>query len=416
MPRYTLLIPTHNRPELLRSLLGYLDARSFEYPVRILDSSKVDIVAANNQAISELRLDIVHEVYDSTISPYAKYALGVRSVDTAYCSFCADDDILLIDSLIELLDVLDADPAFVAAHGYYLNVLPGDEFQIQSIAYAGPSIIGGDALVRIMMQMRNYQAVFYAVYRVSILKSVLQRVQSMTTLLSLELLSSSLTLVAGGVYRSKSPYLARNTSPSIATSGWHPHQFLARDPEVLFLEYDAYRATLLQDIAADTRCRTLYEPDRIRRILDLVHMQYLAPQLSSPVLDSLISASFTRDRELRHVVDDIWRKGALPPRQSTGGVAGFLALARCALARDGWRNLAARMIVRMLCGVKLLGMRGTSLNFMGAGGVTIERTARGGQLRRYVLAARSFDVKLPNGGRITRKDVMTILSQLDDYV
>ena len=33
-PRYTLLIPTYNRPAYLHSLLGYLAARHFEYPIK----------------------------------------------------------------------------------------------------------------------------------------------------------------------------------------------------------------------------------------------------------------------------------------------------------------------------------------------------------------------------------------------
>ena len=35
--RYTLLIPTFNRPAYLRSLLGYLAARRFQYPVHVLE-------------------------------------------------------------------------------------------------------------------------------------------------------------------------------------------------------------------------------------------------------------------------------------------------------------------------------------------------------------------------------------------
>ena len=45
--------------------------------------------------------------------------------------------------------------------------------------------------------------------------------------------------------------MARNTNPSIATKGWHPHQFFAIEPAELFREYADYRAVALERLAAD---------------------------------------------------------------------------------------------------------------------------------------------------------------------
>src|ERR1700674_5448783 len=93
-PRYTLLIPTFNRPAYLRSLLGYLAARRFAYAIRVLDSGSPETLSQNREAISQVRLDVVHQTYDTTIPAAIKFADGTQSVDTPYCSFCADDDIL----------------------------------------------------------------------------------------------------------------------------------------------------------------------------------------------------------------------------------------------------------------------------------------------------------------------------------
>ena len=51
--RYTLLIPTFNRSAHLRNLLGYLAARRFEYPVRVLDSSSGDALSQNRIVFNE---------------------------------------------------------------------------------------------------------------------------------------------------------------------------------------------------------------------------------------------------------------------------------------------------------------------------------------------------------------------------
>src|SRR5262245_41702622 len=172
--RYTLLIPTYNRSTHLRSLLGYLAARRFESPIRVLDSSEGEALSTNRDSVARSGLDIRHQIYDTSTDPYAKFALGVESVETPYCSFCADDDIPFTDAWPRLLDFLDANSAFVAAHGLYINVKPDDPFHVSYVVYDGPSIEGADGLQRLVKQMGAYQAVFYAIYRTDVLSAALQ--------------------------------------------------------------------------------------------------------------------------------------------------------------------------------------------------------------------------------------------------
>jgi hypothetical protein len=89
--------------------------------------------------------------------------------------------------------------------------------------------------------------------------AVARRVKS---LWAKELLTSSLALIAGGAHRVPRYYMARNTTPSIATEGWHPHQFFAIQPAELLREYADYRAVTLEHLAADARCRATYRPDQ----------------------------------------------------------------------------------------------------------------------------------------------------------
>src|SRR3977135_563083 len=126
--RYTLLIPPYNRSDHLRRLLGYLAARRFEFPIRVLDSSSGEALSENRQTGGRDGLDIVHEVYDSAIPIHKKVELALASVESTYCSLCADDDVLFTDELNGLLDILDANPDLVVAHGYYVNFKPGESF------------------------------------------------------------------------------------------------------------------------------------------------------------------------------------------------------------------------------------------------------------------------------------------------
>src|SRR5262245_58224422 len=105
--RYTLLIPTNNRPNHLRALLGYLSARRFKYPVRVLDSSFPQAVSENRETINRVGIEATHHIYAPDIDPLVKFALAAQAVETPYISFCADDDFVLARGLDRLLDFLD---------------------------------------------------------------------------------------------------------------------------------------------------------------------------------------------------------------------------------------------------------------------------------------------------------------------
>jgi glycosyltransferase domain-containing protein len=416
--RYTLLIPTFNRSAYLRSLLGYLEARRFEYPVRVIDSSAEDALSQNRETVRRVRLDIAHEIYPPETPFCEKAAQATASVESTYCSFCADDDVVFTDQLNGLFDVLDANPGVAVAHGYYVNVRPGDDFDIWYTVYSSPSIAGDDGLIRIVEQMNAYQAIFYGVHRTSALRFSQHHVQRVKSLLAQEMLSSTLTLIAGGAYRTQDCYMARNTNPSIATEGWHPHQFFAIDPAELFREYADYRAITLEHLAADARCRSRYRPDQMQRVLDLVHLNYLAPMLSPDVMTHLIRQSMRPDTTSRQVIDDIWSTFVPPTEDGAGGRSGR-RWARAA-ARLNPRNFPAMLArLRRLGGLcqtlrsqaKFDASFSRSLDRM-----IVRRTTRDGRSRRYQMPRSFLNQVFADGGQVTAAHLQTIISHLDDYV
>jgi glycosyltransferase domain-containing protein len=417
-PRYTLLIPTYNRSSHLRSLLGYLAARRFESPIRVLDSSERAALSANRESVERSGLDIRHQIYDSSTDPYAKFALGAESVDTPYCSFCADDDIPLTDSWPQLLDFLDAHPSFVAAHGLYINVKPDDPFHISYVVYDGPSIEGGDGLQRLVKQMGAYQAVFYAIYRADVLRTALQAAQSMGTLLAQELLASSLTMVRGNVHRTPELYLARNTKPSIATEGWHPHQMLATEPAALFRQYMSYREILLEHLAADACCQTTYAPEQMQRTVDLTHLEYLAPMLSRPIMDYLIEQSMRSGTPSRRIIEGLWKTfvppddhGAIGWRQHLTEMRALLDSSRASKVIRYRRRLAALYYALRFQEKKLAIPLGSLLDRM-----TVNATTRDGRHRQYVISRTLVSQDFAQGKRITPADLRSMIGHFDDYV
>jgi glycosyltransferase domain-containing protein len=415
--RYTLLIPTFNRSAHLRRLLGYLAARRFAYPIRVLDSSAGDALAQNRETVSRGGLDIVHDIYDPATSIHKKIGLAIASVESTYCSLCADDDVLFTDELDALFDALDADPDLVVAHGYYVNFKPGEHFDVWYTDYSAPSIVAGDALKRIVEQMSDYQAIFYGIHRTHTMKLIQPPLDRVKSLWAKELLTSSLALIAGGMYRAPRYYMARNTNPSIASEGWHPHQFLAMEPAELFREYADYRAVALEQLAADPHCRAIYGPEQMQRVFDLVHLKYLAPMLSSGVMNYLIQQSMLPNTTSRQMIDGIWNTFVPPYARQAGGLKQYLtqaiALLRPSNASSAFKHF--RRLAGIYAQLKFLEKFDVSVN-SAFDTITVNRKSRDGQSRRYIMSSSLLDQQFADGRQVTASHLRTIVSHLDDYV
>jgi glycosyltransferase domain-containing protein len=410
--RYTLLIPTYNRPGFLGSLLGYLAARRFGYPIRVLDSSSGDALSRNRQTVERTGLDILHQVYDPATPVFQKMEQGALAVESTYCSFCADDDILLTDCLEPLLDVLDGDPSVVAAQGYSVNFNVGEYFDISGVAYWTPSVAGDDGLKRIVEQMGNYQAFSYAVHRTGEMKFALSQLPRVQSLLAKELLASSLTLVRGRVIRLPQFFMARNTNESIATAGWHPYHFLASDPAELISEYAAHRAVVLEHMTADERCRSIYTRAQMERVLDLVHLKYLAPMMSGAVLDYVTAQSLEAGRQSPEIVQGIWNIFIRP------GDRGLLAHLWRAFSEPSYAARLAGYFGRLVSLNAALKFRENLDASFGRrlGSMLVTHRTREGHPRRYHLFREFLNQDLGHGRRISASEIRAVIEQLDGYV
>jgi len=413
--RYTLIIPTYNRPDRLRSLLGYLGARRFDYPILVVDSSSEPMLAENRRTIDLAGLRITHQIHDPAIAVVDKFARAAQSVETPYCSFCADDDILLTRDLDALIRFLDDNPSFVAAHGYYVNFKPGDDFEVSYTTYSAASIAADDALRRIVEQMANYEAIFYAVQRSETTRCVLQQLASERSPLAYELLASSLTLIAGGVHREPFFYMARDTSPSIARAAWHPHHFLATDPMSLFQAYVEYRAVVLERLSADPRCRERYTPAQMERAFDLAHLRYLAPMISGPVMDWILDQSLAPASQPSEIADAISSKFWA---SADGAADGMLGQLRRAL----YDPERAVRLVRHLARLSRLRWQLQFREGLSAamarrpGNMYISRRTRAGQRRRYVLFREFLIQNLGDRRELSAARIRQMIEQLDDYI
>jgi glycosyltransferase domain-containing protein len=413
--RYTLLIPTFNRPAELRGLIGYLAARRFPYPVRVLDSSSADASAQNRGIVSGAGIDAIHQPYDAVLGLHEKVALALADVDATYCSLCADDDVLLTDTVEELLGALDADPSLAVAHGYYVNFRFGRDFELWNTDYSSPSNVTGDAMHRIVRQMRAYQAIFYGIHRTSSMRAMRVPLNRVKSLWAKELLTSSLTLIGGGAYRAPTYYMARRTAPSITATGWHPDHFFAAEPARLFLEYLDYRTATLEWLTADAACGAAYPKEQVERVFDLAHLKYLGVMLAPDVLDYLIRETLRGERTPQEMIEGMWH-GA-PARPKSGGIADRFRQAQRLLhpataAADSyylWR------LVSLISGLRFREKLDASLGPAGDR-LTVARATRDGRKRHYGMTRALLTQELADGGRVTASHLANMIRQLDDYV
>jgi glycosyltransferase domain-containing protein len=306
---YTLLIPTFNRPALLQRLLRYLELQSAPFNVLVLDSSSSDNKGRNAEAVASVKLRIRLIEYDSALPPFDKFLQGVGEVDTPFLSLCADDDIVVIPALAQVVGFLRHNDDYSAAHGFYFNFHESAETNVTSLFYRGPSLTDPDAAQRLAQLFRRYEALTYAVYRTAVAAAVYTESRNVESILARELLAGALTVLAGKTARLKIIYYGRNTGPSGGYKNWHPLEWLATDPAGMFHEYMVYRGVLAPRLADAARMSI----DEALRICDLIHLRYLCPFLEPRYLDFALGKNMQRLASDAIIAEiwNFWNRGAL---------------------------------------------------------------------------------------------------------
>ena len=170
---HTLVIPTFNRPDLLRQLVRYYFERARSLNLLILDSSRAELAEGNAKALASYGEFLRHVVFPEAISSTEKLARGLDLVRTPYASFCGDDDVVFPGSLKQAIDFLERNAGYGCTHGLYVNFRPeGREIRLAP-EYTGPSNEAVHPGARIFRLLQRYESLFYAVFRTSDLRAIM---------------------------------------------------------------------------------------------------------------------------------------------------------------------------------------------------------------------------------------------------
>ncbi len=280
---HTLVIPTYNRPELVRRLVSYYLKRGTAARLLVLDSSKAEIAAENGAWFGGRPPSVRHVVYPESMQPGVKLARGLQLVETAYASFCADDDVVFPQGLADAVRFLDGNRDYVCVHGLYLNFRIGGEREPDPEGiyvwreYGGPGNEAAHPGARIFRLFQSYESLFYAAFRSDDLRDIFDRVQGIPSLHYQELFQSVATLIKGKVKRLTGLYAARQSIAAAQPEreNWQTYYWFAASPAEVLEHYRAYCDDLWRFYEAHGDVPRL-DRAAFQKTLDLSHAVYFS--------------------------------------------------------------------------------------------------------------------------------------------
>lgn len=242
----TITIPTYNRPEHLRRLLTYYQRVGTQTRFLVLDSSGKDIVAENAALVASCGARFQHIVFPSSLPVATKLFQGIALVETPYCAFCADDDLIFPDALAHALDFLANHPDYACADGIYLNFrLRNGKIEIQA-EYSSRGIEANHPGARVFRLFQQYESMFYGVFRTRDLQDIFSFVKDIPSLHYQELFQAVGALIKGKSHRLPEFYAARQHCDAAEPTRdrWHTMYWFADDNEEFLSHYRDYRGNL----------------------------------------------------------------------------------------------------------------------------------------------------------------------------
>jgi glycosyltransferase domain-containing protein len=301
--RYTLVIPTYNRPEELGRLLRFLAYQQASFPVLVLDSSRPDLHELNLASCRGLAVKVTLKRFDPAISPWEKFARGAELVETEFASLCADDDLVLVSGIRAIVDFMEKNADFSVAHGWYFSFYLSGALGLTKVVYRSPTLGAEDPIERLWQLFSNYEAITYGIHRTEVLRKSLALAQGVRSMLWRELLGGAVAAVSGKVARLPVLYSGRSLGPSGAYVDWHPIDFLITSPQALLEDYLRYRKKLLDHY------RDCGHPsDSLATIadrVDLIHLRYLSEYFKPKVLDYLYQ-EMKKGRSREEIMGGVW--------------------------------------------------------------------------------------------------------------
>lgn len=164
----TYVIPTRNRPQFLRRLLTFWSRFPPRGTLLIADCSESWQHQKNRQVVESFSGRLPIECESIVQSMIAKCDTAIRKVRTPYAVFCADDDFLLPDAVMECLEFLQKNSDYACAQGLLVSVNSFRDNRIDLIR--GYNLAAESEMDRFRQMAKYWYSTFYAVYPTEVLQ------------------------------------------------------------------------------------------------------------------------------------------------------------------------------------------------------------------------------------------------------
>jgi glycosyltransferase domain-containing protein len=346
--RHTLVIPTYNRPALLKRLVQYYCKRAGPMNLLVLDSSRPEVAQENANVLASYGDCVRHVVFPGTTPLAAKLSQGLALVQTPYASLCADDDLVFPKRLHEAVAFLDDHPDYVCAHGLYFNFSQAGHDLNLMREYAGPSNEANHPGARIFRLLQKYESLFYAAFRTPDLRDIVSAAAALPTLHYQELFQSVAAMIKGKVRRFPKFYAARQSCPPAEPERekWQTYYWFADNPVEVLEHYRVYCGEIWKFYEMHGPLPHL-EREPFFKILDLAHAVYFSAECPPEYFHSVLQQYWPEDGyfEVNYVdLFDRLRTAATEPQERTAAVeppkwTAGLVLAVARHMRTAWTAL-----------------------------------------------------------------------------
>ena len=226
--KLSIVIPTYNRPELLRATLGFLQAGT-RLPIIVADGSETSVARANKEICHAMGENISYFERPNTDTSTAPIDNVVRrlqaafaSVATPYVVCCADDDLLVVESALTGVDFLEANDDYIGCQGVSLGFrYEPFGLRVEHLEYSDASIDGRDASARLMQLFSRYEFPFYCVFRTPVQRWIFDNVRWSTSPHFFEIFHTTAAVVAGKLKRIDEVYYLRNVETTAMSATAH---------------------------------------------------------------------------------------------------------------------------------------------------------------------------------------------------
>lgn len=221
----TIVMPTRNRPKLLRTQMDYFRKAGLKHELLLVDGSD-DAYFAETEAglrswseglnVRHLRAVRVDSDF-ATKRIWTQMIAGLEEVDTPFASVLMDDDFLILEGIERILSTIAGDPRIGMCCGRAIAVsttgLGADaQVRVETTIFPQTHLPWDDPIIRVVNHVSHFTGTAFAVHRLDILKNAFALIDDleMPSFL-LEVLQSCIAVAQGRLCRVDDLYLVRHT-------------------------------------------------------------------------------------------------------------------------------------------------------------------------------------------------------------